>query len=85
VVNTKGFNIFNLGTGEGYSVHEVVDAFERVNEIKIPCSVRSRREGDVAVCFSSADKANKILGWTTLLTLDDICKDAWRQYTQYKV
>ena len=64
IENKCGLEIFNLGTGVGYSVLDVVHAFECVNNIKIPYVIKPRRAGDVAVCYADASKAKKILGWT---------------------
>lgn len=68
----------NLGTGRGTSVLELVDAFERVNSVRIPRVMKPRRTGDVAACFADASLALKRLGWKTERTIDDMCRDAWR-------
>ena len=73
----KGAEIFNLGTGTGYSVLDIVKAFERVNGIKIPYAIKPRRAGDVAECYANADKAEKLLGWKAEKSLDDMCYDSW--------
>lgn len=73
----KGINIFNLGTGTGYSVLQVVKAFEKVCGHKIPYKIMPRRSGDVAVCFADCTKANKILNWTANKSLEDMCMDMW--------
>ena len=75
-VNT-GCEVFNLGTGTGYSVLDIVKAFEKVNGVKIPYVIKPRRAGDVAECFANADKAEKILGWKAEKNLDDMCYDSW--------
>ena len=72
-----GLEIFNLGTGHGYSVLEVVHAFETANSLKIPYVIQPRRSGDVAVCYSDASKAEKILGWRAEFNLQDMCRDSW--------
>lgn len=72
-----GLEIFNLGTGHGYSVLDVVHAFESANNVKIPYVIKPRRAGDVAVCYSDASKAEKILGWSAKYNLEDMCKDSW--------
>ena len=77
IENKCGIEIFNLGTGHGYSVLDVVRAFERANDIKIPYVMKPRRPGDVPVCYSNADKAEKILGWHAQFDLDDMCRDSW--------
>ena len=74
----SGVFIYNLGTGRGYSVFEIIKAFERVNKVKIPYCVTDRRAGDVAVCYADALYANQKLQWQTRFNLDDMLKDAWR-------
>lgn len=68
---------YNLGTGNGYSVLEIIKTFERVNNIKIPYSIAERRAGDAAECYSVPDKAAKELGWKATHTLEEMCRDAW--------
>jgi len=77
-----GVQIYNLGTGKGFSVLEVARAFEEANGIKIPTEFTPRREGDVAICFAATDKARKELGWEATRTLTDMCKDAWNFYSK---
>ena len=77
IENKCGVEIFNLGTGVGYSVLDVVHAFECANNIKIPYVIKPRRAGDVAVCYADASKAKKILGWTAQFNLEDMCRDSW--------
>jgi UDP-glucose 4-epimerase len=76
--NHKGCEIFNLGTGVGYSVLDVVKTFERVNGITIPYEIAPRRPGDIAVCYADPTKARNVLGWTAKKNLDDMCRDSWR-------
>ena len=77
-INNKcGCEIFNLGTGHGYSVLDVVKTFERVNNIKIPYEIVARRPGDIATCYANPEKAEKILGWHAKYSLDDMCRDSW--------
>ena len=73
----KGCEIFNLGTGKGYSVLDMVNAFEKVNVVKVPYVIAPRRDGDVAECYANADKAMSVLGWRAERTLEDMCRDAW--------
>ena len=73
----KGTEIFNLGTGNGYSVLDIVNAFSRVNDIEIPYDIKPRRAGDVAECYANASKAAKELGWTAEYGLEDMCRDSW--------
>ncbi len=70
--------VVNLGTGIGYSVLEVIETFQKVNNVKILYELKDRREGDVASCYADASFANAYLDWSAKLTLDDICLDSWR-------
>ena len=72
-----GFNIYNLGAGRGISVLELIDAFEKTNNVKINYNIVDRRPGDIAENFADPEKALKELGWKTEKTLEDICKDSW--------
>ena len=72
-----GLAIYNLGTGHGYSVLDMVKAFEHANGIKIPYSIKPRRAGDIATCYSNPAKAERELGWHAEYDLDDMCRDAW--------
>jgi len=76
--NHQGTNIFNLGTGKGVSVFELVSAFESVTGEKLPKRVTSRRPGDIAMCYASTEKAKKELGWETKKTIQQACEDTWR-------
>ena len=76
----KGISIFNLGTGKGYSVLELINTFEEVNNIKINYQFVHRRLGDVASVFSDASKAKKYLNFETKINLEDMCRDAWNYY-----
>lgn len=71
-------SIFNLGSGHGHSVLQVVTAFERASGKKVPYKIASRRAGDVAVNFADPSRALSGLGWRTQRSLDDMCRDAWR-------
>jgi len=73
----SGLSIYNLGTGRGYSVLEMVNAFSKVNKVKIDYQIVGRREGDVAACYADPAKANSELNWKAEYGLKDICKDAW--------
>lgn len=74
----SGVEIFNLATGEGYSVLEMIEAFEKASGVKIPYKIEDRREGDIAKCYASAKKAEDILGWVCENGLEDMCEDSWR-------
>ena len=73
----KGLSIYNLGTGKGYSVLDIVHAFEEANGIKIPYSIKPRRAGDIATCYSDPTKAFKELGWKAQYGIADMCRDSW--------
>ena len=72
-----GVFICNLGTGHGYSVLDVIHAFEKACGKKLPYVIRERRPGDIATCYSSPAKAEKELGWTAEYDLEDMCRDSW--------
>lgn len=72
-----GVDTFNLGTGKGTSVLEIIHAFEKVNGIKLNYVITDRRPGDVATSFADASKAKKLLGWEAKLTVEDMVRDAW--------
>ena len=73
----KGVLTVNLGTGKGSSVLDVVNAFERVNGVKVNYKIGDRRPGDIATCYASTDKAKEVLGWEAKLDLDSMCRDSW--------
>ena len=73
----QGTEIFNLGTGEGYSVYQMVAAFERANHLTLPHVDAPRRPGDIAVSYADPAKAKAVLHWQAKRTLDDMCRDAW--------
>ena len=77
LLKNPGCHIFNLGTGHGTSVLELINIFEKVNNIKVNYEIGERREGDLPVCFASCEKAYKVLGWKASLTVEDMCKSAW--------
>ncbi|MDG6363292.1 UDP-glucose 4-epimerase GalE [Glaesserella parasuis] len=72
-----GFHVYNLGTGTGYSVLDMVNAFEQANDIKVPYKLVERRPGDIAVCYSNPQKALEQLGWKTQYDLTQMMKDTW--------
>ncbi len=82
VLKHKGVEIFNLGTGTPYSVSEIVEAFERVNGIRIPFEFGPRRSGDLPESYANADKAAQLLGWKAVRSLDDMCRDSWNWQKQ---
>ncbi|MBQ0016122.1 MAG: UDP-glucose 4-epimerase GalE [Bacteroidales bacterium] len=72
-----GLAIYNLGTGKGYSVLDVVSAFEKASGVKIPYRIKPRRAGDIATCYSDPSKAEKELGWKALNGIEEMCRDSW--------
>lgn len=75
---TEGVHFYNLGTGKGTSVLELVKAFEEANDIEVPYEIADRRPGDIASCYADASKAKRELGWTAKRDLIAMCRDAWR-------
>lgn len=73
-----GTEIINLGTGKGYSVLDVVHAFEAANQVKIPYVLAPRRPGDIATCYAGTDKAKRLLDWQAEQGLEEMCRDSWR-------
>ena len=72
-----GLAIYNLGTGHGYSVLDVVKAFEKVNGVKVPYSIKPRRAGDIATCYCNPAKAKAELGWEAKFGIEEMCRDSW--------
>ncbi|MBR1783823.1 MAG: UDP-glucose 4-epimerase GalE [Bacteroidales bacterium] len=77
-----GLEVYNLGTGHGYSVLDMVKAFERVNGVHVPYAIKPRRAGDVATCYSDPSKALRELGWQARLGIDDMVRDSWNWQRQ---
>ncbi|PFO68644.1 UDP-glucose 4-epimerase, partial [Bacillus cereus] len=84
VLSTTGLDAYNLGTGMGYSVLEMVEAFEKVSGKKVPYKITERRPGDVAVCFADASKAKRELGWEATRGLEEMCADSWKWQSNNK-
>lgn len=72
-----GVKIYNLGTGQGYSVLELVNTFEKVNKVKVNYKIGERRQGDIPACFANASKAEEELGWKAERNIEDMCRDSW--------
>lgn len=72
-----GVAIYNLGTGHGYSVLDVVKAFEKANDLKVPYVIKPRRPGDIATCYCNPAKAKAELGWEAQYGIEDMCRDSW--------
>lgn len=81
---TEGAHIYNLGTGQGSSVLQLVKAFEEANDIEIPYEVVARRPGDIAECYADVSKAERELGWTAKRGIIEMCRDAWRFEKGYR-
>ncbi|HFI0620135.1 TPA: UDP-glucose 4-epimerase GalE [Streptococcus suis] len=77
ISDTTGVYTYNLGSGQGTSVLELVEAFEKVNGVPVPYKIVDRRPGDVATCYANADKALAELNWRTEKTIEDMCRDTW--------
>lgn len=75
--SAKGVHIYNLGTGHGYSVLEIVENFEKANGIKIPYQIVGRRPGDIPTCYADTKKAKEELGWEAKYDIKEMCQDAW--------
>jgi len=72
-----GLAVYNIGTGNGYSVLDVVTAFEKVNGVKVPYSIQPRRPGDIATCYCNPAKAKAELGWEAQYGIEEMCRDSW--------
>ena len=73
-----GLAVYNLGTGHGYSVLDVVKAFEKANGLHVPYKIMPRRPGDIATCYCDPSKAKQELGWEAKYGIEDMCRDSWR-------
>lgn len=80
--DNSGLSIYNLGTGKGYSVLDIVKNFEEATGVKIPYAIKPRRAGDIATCYASAEKAEKELGWKAEYGIKEMCQDSWRWQSQ---
>lgn len=74
----NGVNIYNLGTGRGTSVLELINTFMKVNDVDVPYEIVERRSGDIAECYADVSKAKNELGWTAKRDIVEMCRDAWR-------
>ncbi len=81
-INSNQFNIknskFNIGTGVGYSVLDVVEAFKSASKVDVPYKIVPRRAGDIAKCYANPSFAKEVLGWVATRTLEEMCEDSWR-------
>ena len=76
-IQTKDISIFNIGTGKGHSVLDLIKTFERVNKVSVPLRFSSRRSGDVSVCFANTDLSSEAFQWKAKRTLEEMCSSAW--------
>ena len=76
-MENTGAEVFNLGTGTGYSVLDMVKAFEKANHVAVPYKIAPRRPGDLATCYADPAKSRESLNWTAEKTLEDMCRDSW--------
>ncbi len=76
-VGTHGCEVFNLGTGVGYSVLDMVNTFRDVNQVALPYAIVERRPGDIATCYADPTKSEQVLGWKAERSLADMCRDSW--------
>ncbi|MCI6629257.1 MAG: UDP-glucose 4-epimerase GalE [Lachnospiraceae bacterium] len=82
IEENPGLEIYNLGTGVGYSVLDIVKNFEEASGVKIPYVIKPRRAGDIATCYSDASKAKRELGWEAEYGIKEMCEDSWRWQKQ---
>lgn len=85
VINSKGVNAYNLGTGKGYSVLDIVKTFEEENNVKVNYKIVGRREGDIAVCYADPEKSYRELGWKAERDLKKMCRDSWNYVKNKKL
>ena len=78
----RGCEVFNLGTGTGYSVLDMVKAFEKANGVAVPYQIVDRRPGDLPTCYADPAKSAAVLGWKAEKNLEDMCRDSWRWQSQ---
>ena len=76
--NTENYEVFNIGTGKGSTVLEVIQSFERVSGKKLNYQIVGRRAGDITAAYANTDKANNVLGWKAESSLDDAMRSAWQ-------
>ena len=77
ITDNHGLSIYNLGTGHGYSVLDLLKTFEQVNNLKIPYVIKPRRSGDIATCYCNPAKAKRELGWEAVYGIEEMCRDSW--------
>lgn len=77
IEKNEGLKIYNIGTGHGYSVLDIVNAFVRVNNVPVPYSIQPRRPGDIATCYCDPSLAERELGWKAQFGIEEMCRDSW--------
>ena len=82
LMHHNGENVFNLGTGHGYSVLDMVHAFEEANDVVVPYQIAARRQGDLPICYADTSKSTELLGWKAEKSLIDMCRDTWNWQKQ---
>ena len=82
IVKNTGYHVWNLGTGSGHSVLDMVRAFEKASNTHIPYQIVEKRAGDIASCYADATKAHQQLNWSTQRSIEDMMKDIWRWQSQ---
>ena len=82
IAKNQGYHVWNLGSGSGYSVLDMVKAFEKASNIKVPYQIVDKREGDIASCYADATKAHQQLNWSTQRSVEDMMQDTWKWQTQ---
>lgn len=83
IASQNAYEVFNVSTGKATSIMELINTFERVNGVKVPYEMGPRRPGDPAAYYAIADKANRLLGWQAVKTVEDACRDAWQWQTNH--
>jgi UDP-glucose 4-epimerase len=81
VNDNPGLVTYNLGTGRGYSVLQLIEAFSKAANKEIPYKIAGRRKGDIAICYADCSKANRELDWKAEMDIDEMCVDGWRWQT----
>ena len=81
-ITTAGVKVYNLGTGNGYSVLDMIHAFEKACGHEIAYAIKPRRPGDIAACYADAGKAERELGWRATLGVDEMCASMWKWQTK---
>lgn len=82
LMHHNGESVFNLGTGHGYSVLDMVHAFEEANDVVVPYQIAARRQGDLPICYADTSKSTELLGWRAEKSLIDMCRDTWNWQKQ---